>query len=132
MYFLLFQKMAQPKFSTCEEVKKILSHNLAKSGQKRTTPTPNSTTTSYNLIVAIVKRDDAKTITLGDVTGQLQVTIRGYVPPELKVNTFFLILFVKQNFFSVTGGQRFQAIQFESRGRNPLSDWKISMCSMRQ
>ena len=91
MSFLLFQKMSTPKFTSCEDLKKILSNLLAKSGQKRSGPTLNSSHNSYNVIVAIVRRDDAKTITIGDATGQLQTTIRGYFPPELKVNTFFLI-----------------------------------------
>lgn len=53
-----------------------------------------------------MRRLNAKTVELGDTTGKVEATIRGIVPPELKVNTLYCDLIFFKKCFSVTGWTR--------------------------
>ena len=76
--------MSAPQFTSIAHINKVIETALAKPGQKRPVPAANSAET-YNVVIVVTRRTDEKTIEIADTTGRVMVTIRGWVPSQIKV-----------------------------------------------
>lgn len=63
-----------------------------------------------------MRRLNAKTVELGDTTGKVEATIRGIVPPELKVNTLYCDLIFLKNVSLSQVGRGFKIFSLKIEG----------------
>jgi hypothetical protein len=73
-----------PQFTSIGHINKIIESSLAKPGAKRPVSAANPEET-YNVVIVVKRRPDEKIIEIADGSGQVMVTIRGWVPSQIKV-----------------------------------------------